>query len=239
MKTRISIIILALAAVILEAVVFFVLIPDRIISDGARWLDFAVMTVITAIYALNVIVPFVDLSDRSQSGVASLGLRWATTGWYSALAVIFIVVNLICEQLYGQSCSLTLQATVQGALLLFFLMGAVSSRASMRKAREVFEAEKRTKQGKSDVKAALASLLSASERSGVLSPETVRKIRETVAEGRYITPSSSKEAKDADRAIIFDCDALAAALTDFTDNQSIIEERLHRLDSDIRLRRRL
>lgn len=239
MKTRISIIILTLAAIALIAVAFFVIIPDHVITDSIRWLDFAVMTVITAIYALNVLFPFIDESDRSHKEVASLGIRWTATGWYGALAFLFMVGNIIYDWQYGHACGFSVQATVQGALFLFFLMGIVSSRAAMRKAQDVYIAEKRTLKGKTEVKVSLAHLLSAAEARRDLSPETARRIRQAVAEGRYITPSLSEEAKDTDNAIMFDCDALATALIDFENNQTIIEDRLHRLETDIRRRKRL
>lgn len=239
MNTKIYTIALAIAAEALIAVAIFVIIPDAVLPDSIRWLDFSVLTIINAIYALNVLIPFVDLSDRSHKEVAALGLRWTATGWYSALAFLFMLGNVIYAwNNSGEAWSLSVQATVQGAFLLFFLIGIVSSQASMKKAGEVYAEEEATKRGKVDVKAALADMLEAASRQRELSPELRERIIKVAAEGRYLAPSSSVGARDADRAIIADCDALGFALGAAQPSERNIEERLYRLETDIKLRKR-
>ncbi|MDE5585881.1 MAG: hypothetical protein K2I92_06005 [Muribaculaceae bacterium] len=114
MNTRIYTIAIAIAAEALIAVAMFVIIPDAVLSTSIRWLDFSVLTIINAIYALNVIIPFVDLSDRSHKEVATLGIRWTATGWYSALAFLFMLGNIIYAwNYYGDEWSFPVQATAQ------------------------------------------------------------------------------------------------------------------------------
>ena len=239
MNTRIYTIAIAIAAEALIAVAMFAIIPDAVLPDSIRWLDFSVLTIINAIYALNVIVPLVDLSDSSHKEVAALGIRWSATGWYSALAFLFMLGNIIYAwNNFGEAWSFPVQATTQGALLLFFLIGIVSSQASMKKAGDVYAEEEAKKRGKADVKGALAGVLDAASRQPELSPELRERIIRAAAEGRYIAPSSSAGARDADRAIIADCDALGFALGATQPSERNIEERLYRLENDIKLRKR-
>ena len=240
MKTRISSIALAVAAEALTTVAIFVIIPDTVLSEKIRWLDFAVMTAIIAIYTVNVIFPFVDLADRSHKEAAGLGIRWAATGWYSALAFLFMAGNMIYAwQNGGEAFGFSLQAVVQGALLLFFLAGIVASRASMRKAQDVYADEETARRGKADVRASLSGLLGAAERRRELPRELLDRIRHASSESRYLTPSSAPGARDADRAIIDSCEAIESALADHSFNKRLIEDRLYRLENDIRQRRRL
>lgn len=240
MNTRILTIALALGVEALIAVAAFVLIPDWVLTDDVRWLDFIVLTIINAIAVLNVIFPLVNLADRSHKEVAGLGLRWTACGWYMGLAFLFMLVNIIYVWQSGEeACSFAVQATVQGGLLLLLLAGILSSQASMDKAKQVYVEEKITKKGKADVRAALSALRNAAEGHRDMDPETRRRIMDAVAEGRYITPSAAADAREADEAIILDCEALATALTDFSLNKSIAEDRIFRLENDIRRRKRL
>lgn len=240
MKTGTATIFIAVAAIALMASIFFHLIPDEVLPDNIRWLDFAVMTVIIAIFTGNVLYPFIDLSDKSHKEVAALGLRWSATGWYSALAFLFMLCNIIFAwQNGGKACSFSLQIIVQAAFLLFFMMGLVSSQAAMRKTQAVFNDEKDIMRGKADVCASLAELLSSAENKNDIQPEYMDRIRRIVSEGRYITPSSGQEAIEADRTIINGCISLESALSDFPNSKSIIEDRLLKLENYVLRRRRL
>ncbi len=240
MNTRILTIAFSIGIEVLFAIVVFALIPDWVLTDEIRWLDFIVLTIINVVCLLNVIFPFVNLSDKSHKEVAGLGIRWTATGWYIALALLFMLGCIIYVWQTGEEgCSFGLQALVQGALLLLFLGGIIASNASMDKAKQVYVEEQRTKKGKADVKAALADLRNATESHRDIDPELKRRILDAVAEGRYLTPSYAPEAREADEAIILDCEALATGLTDFSLNKSIAEDRLFRLENDIRRRKRL
>lgn len=240
MNTRYLAIALAIGAEAMIAVGMFLLIPFWMLTDEVRWLDFTVLTLINAIVVLNVIFPFVKMSDRSHKEVAGLGIRWSATGWYAALAILFMLFNIIYVAQNGEeACGFKIQAFVQAALLLLFLCGVLFSQESINKAREVYVEEQHKKRGKADVRGALTALLNAAERQRELDPETSRRIRDLVAEGRYITPSAATEAREADEAIIFDCEALATALEDFSPKNNITEDRLFRLENALRRRKRL
>lgn len=240
MKTCTATIVLAIAAVALMASIFFHLIPDGVLSDDIRWLDFAVMTVIIGIFTGNVLYPFVNMFDKSHKEVAALGLRWSATGWYSSLSFLFMLCNIIYAwQNQGIACSFSLQIIVQAALLLFFFSGIVASQSSMRKATAVFNEENSLISRKKDVRASLAELLVSAENKQGIGSDCLDRIRRIVSEGRYITPSSAKDAIEADRAIINGCISLESAISDFSTDQPIIEERLQRLERNVHRRKHL
>lgn len=240
MNTKISIILLALAAEALVGIGFFVLIPENAIPNNIRWLDFTVTTILVAIFTANMVIPLVNTSDKSHKEVAALGIRWTAVGWYSALAFLFMVCNIVYAlPNEGAAISFRLQAMVQTVLFLGFLMGIVASQASMRKAKEVYAEEHAVKRGKSDVKASLMEMLSEAEIHNGIPEEVIEKIRQVSAEGRYLAPSSSEEARIADKAIIEDCNALMACFGDSQISSGKISDRLSRLESDIKRRKRL
>lgn len=240
MNTRISTILLAVAAEGLTAATFFLLLPYELLTDSIRWLDFAVITLIITLYTCHLAFPIIDMRDKSQRGVAGLGIKWWATLWYSILAILFMAGNIIYASLsYGDSCSFTFQAIVQGALLLFFLSGLVASHASMEKAAEVSDAESEARRGKAEVKASLTKLLNLTEWQRELTPELAGRVRRAVSEGRYLTPSVSAHAKVAERAIIDAAGSLCAVLDSVNPNQKIAEERLTRLEQAIAQRKRI
>ncbi len=239
MQIRIFTILLSLAAEAIIAGVFFLLIPHEALPDGIRWLDFAVMTAINIIYVLNVFFPFVHIGDKSHKETGGLGLRWAATGWYSALAFLFMLVNIIYAWYESRAMGFGLQATVQATLLLFFLCGIVASKASIDKAREVYDRETALKKGKADIKTAVAGVLSAAEDNAAFPADLAERIRKIASDTRYISPSASAESTMADDKVIGDCDNLAAYLTDFEMNKDQIAAMIAKLERDLQVRKKL
>ncbi len=240
MNTRLLTLILVLFAEAIIAIIFFYLIPIQILPTDIRWLDFIVLTVINIIFVLNILFPLVRLDDKSHQEVAGLGIQWTATGWYAALAFLFMVGNIIYAwQSLSPALSFGIQAIIQSILLLCFCGGIVASRASMQKAQEVYESESREKKGKADIKAALSDLLAKAENTPKLPAEITDRIRRISADTRYITPSGSAEAKKADKTIINDCDIIEVALSDYDMNREIITLNLSRLENDLKSRRSL
>ncbi len=233
-------ILLGIAAEIILAVVFFSLIPLELLQNDVRWLDFLVMSVINIIFILNVLFPLVALEDKAHKEVAGLGIQWTSTAWYSVIAFLFIIGNIIYSwQALSPALSFGIQATIQSILLLCFLGGIVASRASMAKAQEVYIEQKEEKKGKVSIKAAVGTLLANAEDTPLLPTELTERIRKIYSDTRYISPSGSKEAIIADKAIIQDCDIIQAAFCDYEMNQKLISQQLTRLENDLIRRRNL
>lgn len=239
MLIRLFTILLSLAAEAILAVVFFVLIPAEVLSADIRWLDFAVMTAINIVYVLNIFFPFVRIGDRSHKEVGGLGIRWASTGWYTALAFLFMLANIIYAWQYSHALGFGLQATIQAALLLLFMCGIVASKASIDKAGEVYEREKIVKSGKADVKAAVAGVLAAAEDQPDLPGAVTDRLRRIVSEVRYISPSASADSILADRRIISDCDSLVAYFSDCKMNKDLITDMTASLERNIERRKKI
>ncbi|MDE6562422.1 MAG: hypothetical protein K2K75_13655 [Muribaculaceae bacterium] len=240
MNIRYSTLILGAAAEIILAVVFFSLIPSDILTGDIRWLDFIVMSVINIIFILNVLFPFVNLDDKSHKEVAGLGIQWTATGWYAALAFLFLIGNIIYSwQSMSHPLSFGIQATIQSAILLFYIGGIVASRASMNKSQEVYSEQSAEKKGKANIKAAVTSLLATTEETPLIPADITGRIRDIAADTRYISPSSTSEASEADKAIIRDCDIIEVALRDYEMNRDMISRQLSRLEQDMKRRRNL
>lgn len=240
MQIRISTILLSLATEAIWAVVFFSLIPADVIPADIRWLDFAVMTAINIVYVLNILFPFVNFADKSHKEVSALGIRWSSTGLYTAIAFLFLLANILYAwRNSSPAMGFGLQATVQAALLLLFIGGVVASKASMEKAKEVHEKEMIMKRGKADIKAAVGAVLAAAEGAPGVPRELTDRLRRIASATRYISPSASADSMLADKKIIEDCDRLRAYFADYGMNKDQIADCVTKLDRDLRARKAL
>lgn len=238
MKIRILTIFIALAAEIILAVIFFSLIPEEIMPLDIRWLDFVVLTIINAIFILNILFPLVNMHDKSHKEVAGLGLQWSATGWYTAIAVLFMGANILYTGLEARpALSFGIQATIQGILLLLFAAGIVSSQSSIEKAKEVYASQSYEKRGKADIKAAVAKALYAAEDSGNVPAEVAERLKHILADTRYLSPSDTQEAKALDHSITENCEALAVAFIDYNMNGNRIAQLLASLENNMKRRR--
>lgn len=237
MQIRILTIFLSLAAEAILAVVFFALIPHDVLPADIRWLDFAVMTTINVVYVLNIFFPFVRTDDKSHKEVGGLGLRWAATGWYSALAFFFMLGNIIYAWHETRAMGFGLQATIQAALLLSFLAGIVASMAAIDKTQEVYRREQAAKKGKADIKSAVAAVLAACGDQPDIPAEFTDRIRRIAADTRFISPSASAESRMADKKIINDCDNLEASLSACEMDSEEVAALITRLERDLQARK--
>lgn len=240
MNLRIFSIVLGLLGEALIAIIFFALIPEDFLPSNVRVLDFIVVSIVYGLWIYNILKPMINFADRSHKQVAGLGIRWAAVGWYSILALAFVIGNIVVVGIDDVSpMSFGLQAVIQGFLFLLFLGGLLASEFSMKKAAEVNRSEHIAKQGKADIKSAVSSLVAAAEDSTSVPQEIVNRLKEILAETRYITPSGSSEAETADISIRNCCEILRPTFSDYTINKDVVERYIAQLERYIKRRRQL
>ncbi|MDE7414520.1 MAG: hypothetical protein K2N05_12145 [Muribaculaceae bacterium] len=238
MKNKYLSILLALFGEGLLALIFFLLIPQEVLTDETRVLDFIVVSVIYGLWVYNIITPLVNLSDPARRQVGGLGIRWVAVGIYSVLALLLVLGNLIYSWSGNDpGMSFAIQAVIQGVLLFVLLGGLLSARGSEQKTAEIHEKEQLHKQGKQDVRAALSGLLFEMQETPGIPHEINERVKGMVDEVRYITPSSSAEALDIDSRIIGGCEILRSALYDYDINKVSIQARVEQIERDVQRRK--
>ncbi len=238
MNLSIISIILSLIGEGLIAFIFFFVIPDKTFIPEVRILDFVVVSIVYWLWTYNALKPAVDLRGKAHKQVGGLGIRWAAVTWYSILALLLIAVNIVLFLLDEEPMGFKSQICLQAVFLFLFGAALLASERSMEKTVQVAESDERIKVGKSTVKSAISNLLiEVEDMQGI--PENVKgRLREILAETRYLTPSSSPSAKEADELIEEDCRILHASIYDYDMNRDAIEKLIGKLERDMQRRRK-
>lgn len=239
MKLNIISILLSLLGEGLIALIFFYVIPDAAFASNVRILDFVVVSIAYWLWVYNALKPAVDLNSKSHKQVGGLGIRWAAVTWYTILALLVIAVNVGIFLNGNEPMSFRLQVILQAGLL--FLLGAalLSSERSMEKTAQIYEKEQSAKSGKKDVKSAINNLLIEMEDAQGVPDEIKGRVKKIMAETRYIIPSSSSSAREADERMEEDCMSLHALLYDYEMNKREIQLQLGKLERDLERRRQM
>jgi hypothetical protein len=184
-------------------------------------LNIVVSSVIYGLFFVDVLVPWVDLGDRSQRRVGSLGGRWFFTWVYALLA---IAVMLLANMVY--SASFATQAVVHGVLLFLLLLGFIFTRHSFDKVEEVFADEVANRSEVAKMKQAAMQLKDKASTLSGLPEAFVGRIVALEENMRYISPANNSEARMSERLFVDMANSIAVALEDFSLNEEKVEQML-------------
>ena len=109
-------------------------------------LNIIVSTIIYCLVFVDVIFPWVNLKDKSQKQIGSIGLRWFFTFFYLILAIgVMVIFNTV------KPIHFTNQIIIQA--LFFFIVWAIYMFSSSDKVREVYIEEKQNRDRIDEMKA--------------------------------------------------------------------------------------
>jgi hypothetical protein len=104
-------------------------------------LNIVVSTIIYGLFFIDILTTWINLGDKSQKKVGSLGLRWVFTWVYAILA---IATMLVCNVAYDYSFSW--QVIIHAILLFLLLFGIIGALTASDKVKEVYDKEEEIKQ---------------------------------------------------------------------------------------------
>lgn len=239
MKIKPMAIVLGLVGQAIIALASFCLIPDSCLPGNVRFLDFTVTSVVYWLWGSNLCIAPADMGDASGRNESALGISWKVICWYSALAIVFMAVNIFLAGGNSGALGFKVQLAVQFALLLLFLAAAymLSSSAGSAKGKRV--RVQRLKSGKDDLKKAIDSLVEIALADNNLPDDLRRRIETLALDTRYVNPSDTKEALVLDKSIISDCAILRPELSDFEMHHDDIYKNMAHLERHLKRRRRL
>lgn len=206
--------------------------------DNILWLNIVVTSVVFWLMGWSFGLEPVNLSDRSSRQVGGLGIKWVSTLTYSVCAIGFMVVCGVMG--YGaEGVPFKWQIIIQAGLVFLLLLGMLAAANASEKAGDLHRAEAMKSRGKEDVRFALADLAREAEAARGVPAELVSSLRRISEDSRYVTPSDSRAAVEADYRILTVANRLRPALTAYDINASEIGRLVEDLKRELAERKRV
>lgn len=194
-------------------------------SNNVLTLNIIVSSIIYSLFFIDILVPWIDLNDKSQRRVGSIGVRWFVTWTYASLAVALMLFgNEIVEVKFST------QLIVHAVLFFFLLLGLLGAVHSSGKVRSVHEQETANRSGINELKKAIGSL---KDRMNDLSglPEYLINRVNALEEGiRFISPSNNPEAYEMEDTLIKTINDISYAINNFSMNEEVVELNLRKCE---------
>lgn len=191
------------------------------LANNILILNIVVSSLIYELFFIDILIPWIDLSDKSQKKIGSLGVRWFFTWLYAIAAVsVMLVGNLSFEW------SFSVQIISHCILLFFLVLGFVASITSSDKVKEVYSQETFNRNGILDMKKAVKNL---KDKANILSDLPIifiNRINLLDDDLRFISPSNSNEAYELERTFIDTIDEITSEISNYTMNEEAIETNL-------------
>jgi hypothetical protein len=178
-------------------------------------LNIVVFTIIYCLVFVDFLFPWINLKDKSQKQIGSIGLRWFFTFFYVILAIgVVIVFNSV------KPIDYTNQIIIHGILFFFLLLGMYMAFSSSDKVSEGYEEEKQNRDRIDEMKKATKELQLKLDAMNIPT-EIVTRINELQENLRYLSPSNSKVAIGLENKFIEEMRVLSSF---FADNPLNIEK---------------
>lgn len=195
------------------------------LSDNILILNIVVSSLIYGLFFIDTLIPWLDVRDKSQKKVGSLGLRWFFTWFYTIGAIaIMLAANLFLEW------SFSLQFIIHCALLFLLIMGFVASFSSSDKVKEVHLQESFARSGILEMKTAMQELKNKINNTADFPDSFSHRIHSLYDGLRYISPSNNQEAYTLENSFLKITNDISFAVSNFKMNELDIEKNLTKLE---------
>ena len=168
-----------------------------------------ISTIIYCLFFADILFPWINLQDKTQKQIGSIGLRWFFSFTYLILAVgIMIYFNNI------KPIHFTNQILFHAILLFFLLIGLFLSYSSSDKVREVYYEEKQNRDRIEEMKKTLKDLQNKIDSMNNIPQEISSRINDLQENLRYISPSNNSEALNLENKFIESVNTLTISFLD-------------------------
>lgn len=179
-------------------------------------LNIIVSTIIYCLLFVDALLPWINLKDKSQKQIGSIGLRWFFSFFYLILAIgVMIIFNFV------KPIHFTNQIIIHGLLFFLLLLGLFMAFSSSDKVREVYIEEKQNRDRIDEIKKATKELQLKLDAMNNIPAEIVNRINELQENLRYLSPSNSSDAIGLESKFVEEMRALSSC---FADNPINIEK---------------
>lgn len=195
------------------------------LADNIFVLNIVVFSLIYGLFFVDVLVPWIDLTDKSQKKIGSLGLRWFFTWLYAIVAITAMLVgNLVFQW------SFSFQIILHSILLFLLILGFVASITSSDKVKEVNRQETLNRSGILEMKNAMRNLKDKMNDLSSLPESFITRVNELEKSLRFISPSNSNEAYDLEHTFTNVIHEITFAISDYSMNEEKIENNLKKAE---------
>lgn len=181
----------------------------RNLSSDLLILNIIVSSIIYFLWFVEKFVPMIDLKDKAQKDVASLGLKWVVTLLYAIFAISAMAIFNIIKPI-----DLTSQIIVQTILFFFLLVGLYYVYYVSQKALDIFIGETANRCQIDEMKKATKEVQFKLDQMAEIPAEIISKLNELQENLRYISPSDNHGAIELEGHFITQMKAVNNCLFD-------------------------
>jgi hypothetical protein len=174
---------------------------------------------------VDILVPWIDFSDKSHKTVGSLGIRWFFSGLY-AIAVIAVMIlgNVVYEWAFS------LQIILHGILFSLLLLGFAAAFHSSVNVEKVYKQETANCNEINEMKTAMRNLKDRMYDLPDLPEYFATRIKYIEENIRFISPANIPEAYELERMFTKIVIDIAFAISDFSTNEEAIKNNIKKLE---------
>jgi hypothetical protein len=180
---------LVLALVGVALIILCFLHYGKNVQSEILTLNIIVTTLIYCLVFVDIIIPWVNLNDKSQKQIGSIGLRWFFTFFYLILAIgVMIFFNSI------KPIHVSNQIIIHGILIFLLSVGLFIAFSSSDKVKQVYFEENQNRESVDKMKKATKELRLKLDAMNSIPSEIISRVNELEENLRYISPSNSADA---------------------------------------------
>jgi hypothetical protein len=194
------------------------------LTNNILVLDILVSSIIYSLFFVDILVPWIDLGDKSQKKVGSLGVRWFFTLFY---AIAAIAGMFVC---HSSGCSFETQILCHCVLIFVLILGFVASLHSSGKVQQVYQQETLNRNGILEMKKAITNLKDKMNDLSELPEHFICRVNELEENLRFVSPSESAEAHSLERQFVGIIDDISFAVSNYSMNEEAIVSNLKKVE---------
>jgi len=172
-------------------------------------LNIIVSTIIYCLVFVDFLLPWINLKDKSQKQIGSMGLRWFFTFFYLLLAIGVMLISNSVKPIH-----FTHQIIIHGILLFLLLLGLFMAFSSSEKVREVYFEEKQNRDRIEEMKKVTKELQLKLDSMNNIPAEIVNRINELQENLRYLSPSNNSVSMDLEDKFVDEMRVLSNCFVD-------------------------
>lgn len=197
-------------------------------------LNLGVSTIVYLLLISDLFRPWIDLQDKSQKQIGSIGLRWFFSFVYIGLSIgaMFLLNSTGNEPFFKQLLA-------HSILFFLLLVGLFLALSSSEKVGQVYYEETEKKNRIEEMRNATKSIILMLEREDNVSPVLVNGLNELLEKLRYISPSNGERAISLERQFINDIEDLNKQILSNMSDLEKIDRCLKSCDSTIKERKKV
>lgn len=201
-------------------------------ANNVFTLNLLVSMLVYCLLMKDLLTPWIDLEDKSQKQIGSLGMMWFTIMVYAVAAVAAMLLFRFLLPAIFQT-----QLIVQLVLVFLLACGVIASVSGASKAQEVHLKEKTDRSGLHSMKSSMMHVQETLAVCSDIPSECADRIREMEDSLRFISPCDAPEAKELEDRFVKLAAELAVALPAYRMNADSTAATLQKMEFILKQRK--